>query len=216
VPRDLWAAQVKRECPARERWRFCAIKQRASIKKGAIEVKVKHWPVSFRFRCSGSNRFPDVLLEHGHEVLIAFSPSRAEDGCHVFNADTSARNREGFGFAQFIGVAEWMPEVAQVVIGGQAGGSEGQRAHRAQVRRVFRAIVPGGARKSFAADGLGNALRNSVAGGAVAGGSDPGRDFPAADREIPSPRHINTPADDADDDWLALESRAARGGLIHA
>lgn len=202
VPRDLWASQVKRECPASERWRFCAVKQRATAKKGTIEVKVKHYPVSFRFRCSGSKRFPDVLLEHGHEVLIAFSPSRPEEGCHVFNADTSARNREGFGFAKFIGVAEWMPEVAQVVIGGQAGGSEGQRAHRAQVRRVFRSIMPGGARRNFAADGLGNMLHAQRDGAPVC---------------EPAPRTIRRAHDDdSDEDWLALESLASGRGALFA
>lgn len=206
VPRDLWASQVKRECPASERWRFCAVKQRATVRKGVIEVKVKHYPISFRFRCSGSRRFPDVLLEHGHEVLIAFSPSRPEDGCHVFNADGSARNREGFGFAQFIGVADWMPEVAQIVIGGQSGGSEGQRAHRAQVRRAFRALIPGGSRKSFAQDGLGNVIRS--------------QGFPACERSSPAPEVHRAPRapviEDDGDDWLALESLASGRGALFA
>lgn len=168
VPAQLWAECVKRPCQAEQRWRFLPIKQKTTIKKGGvIDVKVAHYAQSFRFRVNGSTRCNSVQLDKGHEVLIAFHPGEAWQGCHVFNADTTARNREGFGFAERIGVADWMEDALQEDLH-SASYSPGQVRAAAQVRREFRSLVAGthfsGRRVSHAQDAHGNALSHMTNG----------------------------------------------------
>jgi len=161
VPAQLWAECVKRPCPAEERWRFLPVKQEATIKKGGlIEVTIPHYAQSFRFRLTGGSRC-QVQLDKGHKVLIAFHPGEAWQGCTVFNADTSARNREGFRFGERIGVADHMADALQEDLAGE-GYSPGQVRAAAQVRREFRSLVAGthfsGRRVSHAQDAHGNTL----------------------------------------------------------
>lgn len=161
IPAELWAAHVKRPCPSDALWRFCAVKTQATVRKGIIEVRAPHYPLSFRFRLHGGSRTPNVHCDNGHEVLVAFTPSRAWEGCHVFNADKSARNREGWEFGQRLGVAEYMADALQEDLAGE-GYSSGQRKASAQVRRVTRLVLSGthftGRRVSHAQDSFGNQL----------------------------------------------------------
>ncbi|CAK0781868.1 conserved hypothetical protein [Gammaproteobacteria bacterium] len=162
VPAQLWAECVKRPCPTEERWRFLPVKTTATIRKGGlIVVSVPHYAQSFRFRVNGGTRCNGVQLDKGHEVLIAFHPGEAWQGCHVFNADTSARNREGFKFAERIGVADWMEDALQEDLYA-ASYSTGQVKAAGQVRREFRSMVAGthfsGRRVSHAQDQHGNTL----------------------------------------------------------
>jgi hypothetical protein len=82
----------------------------------------------------------------------------------------SPKNREGWSFAQFIGMAEHMPDRPQEDLSGQ-GDFSAPRRERAAVRREFRAIVAGTARqvrKSHAQDGIGTVIRQA-AGASMAG-----------------------------------------------
>ncbi len=180
VPAQLWAECVKRPCDPQERWRFLPVKMKATIRKGGLIVAtVPHYAQSFRFRVNGSSRCR-ALLDKGHEVLIAFHPGEAWQGCHVFNADTSTRNRDGFKFAERIGVADWMEDALQEDLYA-ASYSTGQVRAAGQVRREFRALVAGthfsGRRVSHAQDQHGNTL-------AVQTGTTPDRadDAPAKPR----------------------------------
>lgn len=158
-PDEAYGTPAKREVPADKWYLFCPVKRQAMVRQGAIEVKVNHYPVSFRFRVNGAENMPH--LDHGHRVLIAFHPAHPELGCHVFNNDESALNREGYGWAELIGTAEHLPDRPQEDLSGQ-GDFSGRKRERAAVRREFRAIVAGTARavrKSHAQDGLGNTLR---------------------------------------------------------
>jgi hypothetical protein len=168
VPAQLWAECVKRPCPAEERWRFLPVKMQATIRKGGlITITVPHYAQSFRFRVNGGTRCPGVQLDKGHEVLIAFHPGEAWQGCHVFNADTSARNRDGFGFAERIGVADWMEDALQEDLYASSY-STGQVKAAGQVRREFRSLVAGthfsGRRVSHAQDAHGNTLAMQTGG----------------------------------------------------
>ncbi|MBB5037124.1 hypothetical protein [Prosthecobacter dejongeii] len=165
VPAELWKAHVKRPCPSDSMWRFHAIKTTATVRKGIIEVKAPHYPVSFRFRVHGGSRTPNVHCDNGHEVLVAFTPGSAWEGCEVFNRDKSARNREGWGFGERIGVAEYMPDGLQEDLYG-ASYSPGQKRAAAQVRRATRLIIGGtnfqGRRISHAQDSFGNQLTQEM------------------------------------------------------
>jgi hypothetical protein len=162
TPDAAYGTPVKREVPADKWWLFAPVKKQAMVRQGAIEIKVPHYATSFRFRVNGAEGLSHHL-DHGHRVLVAFHPGHPEQGCHVFNNDESALNREGFGWAELIGLAEWLPDRPQEDLSGQ-GNFEGRKNERAAVRREFRAIVAGTARavrKSHAQDGLGNTLRTA-------------------------------------------------------
>jgi len=220
VPAQLWAEVVKRPCPAEERWRFLPVKMQTTVKKGGlIDVSIPHYAQSFRFRLNGASRC-NVQLDKGHQILIAFHPGEAWQGCHVFNSDTTTRNREGFTFAERIGVADWMEDALQEDLYAESY-SPGQVRAAAQVRREFRSIVAGshfsGRRVSHAQDSHGNSL-------AVQTGVKPADASPAAPREsaprelsIDTPRLrratrepvlVSTGADfDAEEEYLAMSQR---------
>jgi hypothetical protein len=161
TPAELWSQHVKRPCPQNERWRFLPVKTPARIWKGVLEIKVNHYPVSFRFRVHGAGRMNSAHFVDGHEVMVAFDPSEAWAGCHVFNRDRSARNRDGWNWLERIGVADHMADVPQEDLRGE-GYSPGQTRAKAQVRTEYRSTFSGthftGRRRSHAQDGLGNAL----------------------------------------------------------
>ena len=102
APDDLHRQAEKRECPESEFWRFCPVKQQATVRRGNVELWVKYYPHKFCFRVNGNS---ELYLEHGYPVLIAFHPGHPERGCHVFNAERGARNREGWGFGKFLMLA---------------------------------------------------------------------------------------------------------------
>ena len=160
-PAELWSQHVKRPCPQNERWRFLPVKVPATIRKGCVEVKVNHYPVSFRFRLHGASRMAGAQFVDGHQVMVAFDPSEAWAGCTIFNRDRSARNRDGWGFLQRMGVADHMADAPQEDLSAR-GYAPGQARAAAQVRQEFRAIIAGtafdGRRRSHAQDGFGNAF----------------------------------------------------------
>jgi hypothetical protein len=160
-PEELWAAEyVRTPLLDRDRWYFLPVKKAATVRGGIIEVKADHYERSFRFAAHGAEGIP--ILPNLYPVLIAFHPGRPEEGCHVFNACTDLRNREGYGFGQLIGVAEYDADKPKFVFGGAGADVETKRRRNAAVRAEYRSIMPAGEGpamlKSVARDGLGNAL----------------------------------------------------------
>lgn len=159
VPTQLWATAVKRPCPADQLWRFHAVKCSARVRRGLVEIKAAHYPLKFRFRIHGGHRTPNLHLDDGHELLVAFTPASAWEGCHIFNADKSARNRDGFKFGQFLGIAEHMADALQEDLSGAGAHSAGQNRAAAQVRKETRTLIAGtpfaGRRVSHAQDSFG-------------------------------------------------------------
>jgi hypothetical protein len=98
---DEEMCQPKRELPESEVYRFCPIKKLARVKGGAITVTVPGYNhgYAYQFLVNGNGEWGGYCNE-GHEVLIAFHPDRASDGCEVFNADMGNRNRAGWTFGQ--------------------------------------------------------------------------------------------------------------------
>lgn len=169
-PDEAHGTPAKREVPAAELWRFCPYKNTATVKRGRLEIKVPHYRVSFLFRINGAEGLPGVHLDHGHRLLVAFHPGHPERGCHVFNAEEGAKNREGYGFSELIGMAEHMPDRPQEDLSGTADFSA-KRRETASVRREYRGILAGTARetrKSHAQDGLGALLHQQSGGGMMA------------------------------------------------
>lgn len=190
VPANLWAECVKRPCPADHLWRFCAIKTKATVQRGIVTIKAPHYPQSFRFRLHGGSRTPNVHCDNGHEVLVAFTPSEAWEGCHIFNADKTARNRDGYGYLEKMGVADYMQDAPQEDLHAKAY-SPGANKAAAQVRRETRLILSGsnlsGKRVSHAQDSFGNQLTQSTAPTQSAAA-------PAAPAPIATPRATVTDA----------------------
>jgi len=158
---ELWAAEhVRTPLLEKDRWYFLPVKKTASVRGGIIEVRADHYERSFRFAVHGAVGMP--LLPNLYPVLIAFHPARPHEGCHVFNACTDQRNREGFAFGQLIGVAEFDADVPKYVFDGAAPEIETKRKRNAALRAEYRTIMPAGEGpamlKSVARDGLGNAL----------------------------------------------------------
>lgn len=162
TPAELWSQHVKRPCPQNERWRFLPIKVPATINRGVVEVKVRHYPISFRFRVHGASRMAGAHFVDGHQIMVAFDPSEPWQGCLCFNRDRSARNRDGWGFLQRLGMADHMADAPQEDLSGSKSYAPGQTRAAAQVRQEFRAIVAGtefdGRRRSHAQDSFGNAF----------------------------------------------------------
>jgi hypothetical protein len=159
-PQELWAAEnVKTALHADDAWYFLPVKMSASVRGGMIEVKTAHYERTFRFQVHGSEGMP--CLDHLYPVLVAFHPGKPHEGCHVFNNCTDHRNREGYGFGQKIGIAEFDPDVPKLVIGAAAD-VENKKKRNAAVRAEYRTIIPAGTGpgtlKSVARDGLGQAL----------------------------------------------------------
>lgn len=192
VPNELWAECVKRPLPADHAWLFHAVKTKATVRRGIIEVRAPHYPLSFRFRAHGGSRMAGAHFDNGHEVLVAFTPSAAWEGCVVFNADRSARNREGWAFAERIGVAEHMVDALQEDLYASSY-SPGAKRAAAQVRKETRLILSGshfqGRRVSHAQDSFGNQLTAATQGQGSQGAT------PAPEPEdLEIPARATTPA----------------------
>lgn len=157
VPADLYAGAERRDCPADQLWRFCPEKRLATVRQGHIECSVRHYPLNFRFRVNGVR--DGLHLEHGYSVLIAFHPGRPELGCHIFNAERGARNREQFAFGELLMIAPIAEDAPQVNLSPVERAFHARRQANATMRGEFRAIMATGApvvRRSSARDGFGN------------------------------------------------------------
>jgi len=195
TPEELWAAEYSlTPLLPEDRWYFLPVKDLVTVRGGIIEVKADHYERSFRFQVHGSEGMP--CLDNLYPVLIAFHPGRPEEGCHVFNACRDHRNREGYGFAQLIGVAEFDPDVPKLVIGAPADVTN-KKKRNAAVRAEYRTIVPAGTGpgtlKSVARDGLGQALEIQRGGQAPAEARPATRPAPARGlADIPAPARTGT------------------------
>lgn len=161
TPEELWASEYALS-PLRpeDQWYFLPVKKSATVRGGIIELSADHYERSFRFIAHGSEGIP--VLDNLYPVLVAFHPGKPHEGCHVFNACSDHRNREGFSFAQKIGVAEYYPDVPKLVIAAGAEGMELRKKCNAAIRAEYRSIIPAGqgpgTLRSVARDGLGQAL----------------------------------------------------------
>jgi hypothetical protein len=210
VPDALYGTPKKRECPPEQLWRFLPIKQAITVRKGAIQIKVNHYPVPFRFRLHGAQDFTHTHFDEGYKVLIAFHPGNPAAGCHIFNGDTSARNRENLPFGLRLGLAEWLPEVAQESLAGYADSAfSGRKAERAGVRREFRALTAGRVRKTHAQDGIGQAL--TLANRTTSTPTPTPTPEPKINRNN---RNTYTIGELSDDDLDAAESRHRHASLV--
>jgi hypothetical protein len=177
VPNDLQRTAERRECPASELWRFSPIKKPATVRGGAIETSVPHYPFPFRFRVNGCS---DLYLERGYQVLIAFHPGRPEEGCHVFNAETGARNREGLRFGELMFVAPMAEDAPQLNLRPDEKEFLARKNSNAAVRSEFRAIVATGRRPSRAStvrNGFGDSTTLRAAGCGVRANPETGVDI---------------------------------------
>ena len=160
VPMDQFQGAIRRECPASELWRFLPVKRKATVRQGAIEMMVDHYPMPFRFRVNGA--VDGLYLEHGYSVLVAFHPGKLALGCHVFNAETGTRNRDGHRFGAHLLTAPMAEDAPQFSLTrSEQDAFAMRRKAAAAVRTEFRAIMPAGkraARVSVARDGRGNAM----------------------------------------------------------
>ena len=160
VAEELYATATRRECPADQLWRFCPLKKLATVRNGALEVtETVHYRQTFRYRVNGM--VDGLYLPHGLRVAIAFHPGHPERGMHVFNADSTPLNREGWPMGEPLVLGEFMPFVHNVDLSDEAGDFSKRKKANAHVRGEFRQIASAGqaARKvSTARDGTGNAL----------------------------------------------------------
>lgn len=189
VPDDLYRDAPRRELPSSEAWRLLPIKKTAIVRGGHIEIMAPHYPLPFRFRVNGEPGGP--YLEHGYSVLIAFHPGRPEEGCHIFNAETGPRNRDGLRHGEKILLAPLAADAPQVTLGQHEREATARRNAAAAVRSEFRAIARAGglpitARISTGTsrDGWGNrADRTNFPGG----GNQRGGEQATAPRRAPRP-----------------------------
>lgn len=215
-PDEAHGTPAKREVPADQWWRFLPVKKAASVRRGVIEIRAPHYPVSFRFRVNGAEGMRGIHLDQGHKVLVAFHPGHPEQGLHVFNAEMGAMNREHWTCGQALGVAEWMPDRPQEDLSGRGDFSNAKR-ERAAVRREFREIVAGTARasrKSHAQDGLGNVIRQAMGAtgptpGAAAKATRGGLILPEAMPPAPPARSASTASELAEQRLREREAEQA-------
>lgn len=188
APADLWRDHRPRPCPEEELWRFHPVKRPITVRQGVVEMKVEHYPLSFRFLVHGAPGLP--CLEHGHRLFAAFHPAKPHEGCVLFNAETpdSPRNRDRLRLLERVGTASHWPDAPQENFAAAARAFDPQRRASAALRAEFRAAFPSGAggvvRKSTARDGMGAQL-------AIATGAPPPETAAAlspAETELPRRR----------------------------
>jgi hypothetical protein len=141
APDDLLRRARGAPMPAGERWRFCPVKRQATVRNGAVEVMVEHYPAPFRFQLNGVR--DDLHLDHGWRVLIAFHPGRPDEGCHIFNAQLDCHNRENWRAGECLFVAPVAQDAPQIDLSGMADFNTRRKA-AAAVQRSFRAIRSAG------------------------------------------------------------------------
>lgn len=160
VAAELYAQAVRRDCPASELWRFNPQKKLATVRNGAVEVtETVHYRKTFRFALNGI--VDGLYIPHGLRVAIAFHPGHPERGCHVFNADASALNREGWPMGEPLVLGQYLPMVHNVNLSDERGEFGRKKKGNAAVRGEFRAIANAGSagrKVTTARDGTGNAL----------------------------------------------------------
>jgi hypothetical protein len=175
VPADQFRDAIRRECPASELWRFLPVKRQATVRQGALEMSVNHYPMPFRFRVNGA--VDGMYLEHGYSVLVAFHPGKPELGCQVFNAETGTRNRDGHRFGAHLLTAPMSEDAPQFSLSrSEQDAFAMRRKAAAAVRTEFRAIMPAGRRAqgaSIARDGRGNAVEVNRGERGERGGAEP-------------------------------------------
>ena len=160
VAAELYAQAVRRDCPASQMWRFNPQKKLATVRNGAVEVtETVHYKRTFRFALNGI--VDGLYLPHGLRVAIAFHPGYPERGVHVFNADSTALNREGWTMGEPLVVGQYMPMVHNVNLSDEPGEFGRKKKGTAAMRGEFRAIAKAGSagrKVTTARDGTGNAL----------------------------------------------------------
>lgn len=175
VPADQFRDAIRRDCPASELWRFLPVKRQATVRQGALEMSVNHYPMPFRFRVNGA--VDGLYLEHGYAVLVAFHPGKPELGCHVFNAETGTRNRDGHRFGAHLLTAPLAEDAPQFSLSRtEQDAFAMRRKAAAAVRTEFRAIMPAGRKAtgtSVARDGRGNAVEVNRGERGERGGMEP-------------------------------------------
>lgn len=81
-------------------WYFLPCKKLRIVRAGCVEVNPGGgWP-TMSFTVNGIEN--GIHLENGHKILVACDPQRPELGAYICNADYSAKNREGYGMAEFL------------------------------------------------------------------------------------------------------------------
>ncbi len=163
VAADLYQHAQRRECPPEQLWRFLPVKKPATVRRGAVECSVKHYPHPFRFTINGAAE--GIYLEHGHKILIAFHPGRPDEGCHIFNAEFGARNRHGWRFGELLFVAPLAPDSSQFSLSRDEQRATARKAAAAAVRTEFRSVAKAGApaiSRSEARDGYGNRIEKGT------------------------------------------------------
>lgn len=213
VPADLYRTAVRREVPAAEAWRLLPIKKHATIRKGHIETMADHYPLPFRFTVNGVT---ERYLEHGYRVLIAFHPGRPEEGCHIFNAETGPRNRDGLRLGEFLLHAPMAEDAPQVSLAPHEREVLARKNANAAVRSEFRAIARAGGLNitkristGTARDGWGN--RAERAGTEFLGGNQRGGDV---DTSTTPRRAASRPETDLDALEAAEREFMAREGIL--
>lgn len=167
VPAEQYSQAKVRACPASEMWRFCPVKRPITVRGGVVEMRVEHYPLSFRFLVSGSPGCP--TLDQGFKLWAAFDPGRPELGCHLFNGEQkgSTLNRQGYSLLDPLGTAAWWQDTAQENFSATARQSYSpQKQASAALRAEFTAAMPtkagGLITRSTASDVYGRIATNPI------------------------------------------------------
>jgi hypothetical protein len=146
VPAECWHAEapgVTTPLKASDRWVFSPLKLPRTVRKdGTVKVTCADYETVLYFQVSGVFRGLQEL-DHGHRLFIAFHPGQPERGAAIFNAErATARNRDGLGFSEFLGIAPVIERAARADFS-KGGDFTPQKTRSSAVRHEFRAIMPG-------------------------------------------------------------------------
>lgn len=203
VPADLAQGWVKRECPPSEMWRFLPVKKQATVRRGLIETMAPHYPLPFCFEVNGIQE--DLYLPNGYRVFVAFHPGKPEQGCHIFNGETGAANREGFSPCEYLFTAPLAKDAPQVSFSREHMELAARTNANATVRREYRGIVAAGqrpVRHSLSQNSFGN--REELSMGSQPNGFAPLGQTPKA------PRRIEPTEADEEAELLRIQERERR------
>ncbi len=191
VPAECWHAEapgVTTPLKAGDRWVFAPLKLPRTVRRdGTVKVTCADYGTVLYFQVSGVFRGLQEL-DHGHRLFLAFHPGQPERGASVFNAErATARNRDGLGFSEFLGLAPMVERAARADFS-KGGDFTRQQTRSAAVRSEFRAIMPG---RGVVADRSEATRSNGDRGLVVRKGTDPVPAVTPVDMETtdaPAPR----------------------------
>jgi hypothetical protein len=166
IPAERWLRDTEAHgllpVPAAKKLVFLPMKHETFIRNGAVEKKIAGR--IYRFTA------PELFARVGgrYRLLMAFDPTDPAEGAELYNLEARSRNVDGYGAGEWMGHAEWMPDMP---VFGMDASVHDNIALKKRYTRAFRdasaTMLPqGGVQlRTESRDGICNVMRREFPGG---------------------------------------------------